>query len=56
MARYRVVVEEIQTYEVYVEAPNDIEAERIALSTYGCDGEVTDTDINAVLTEEEDEE
>ena len=56
MARYRVVVEEIQTYEVYVEAPNDIEAERIALNTYGCDGDVTDTDTNVVITEEEDEE
>ena len=55
MARFRVVVEEIQSYEVYVEAPNDIEAQRIALESYGCDGEVFDTDTNVVDVEEEDE-
>lgn len=53
MARYRVVVEEIQSYEVYVDAPNDIEAQRIALENYGCDGEVFDTDTNAVIVEED---
>lgn len=55
MARFRVVVEETQSYEVYVDAPNDIEAERIALEKYGCDGEVFNTDINAVIVEEDEE-
>ena len=55
MAKFRVVIEEIQTYEVYVEAPNDLEAERIALDTYGCDGEVFNTDTNVISTEEEEE-
>ena len=55
MARFRVVIEETQSYEVYVEAPNSIEAERIALENYGCDGEVFNTDTNAVIIEEEEE-
>ena len=53
MARFRVVIEETQSYEVYVEAPNDIEAERIALENYGCDGEIFNTDTNTVIIEEE---
>ena len=55
MAKYRVIVEEIQSYEVYVEAHNDIEAERIALENYGCDGDIFNTDTNVVDVEEEEE-
>lgn len=53
MKKYRVVVEETQSYEVYVEAPNDIEAERIALENYGYDGEIFNTDTNAVVVKED---
>ena len=53
MARYRVVIEEIQTYEVYVEAPNDIKAEEIALDVYGEEGDISDTTIQMVEIEEE---
>ena len=53
MKKYRVVVTEIQSYEVYVEASNDIIAEEIALNTYGCDGEIFNTDVEATVEEEE---
>lgn len=53
MAKYRVVVTETQSYEVYVEAPNDLLAEKIALDTYGSDGEVFNTDIEVIDMEEE---
>jgi hypothetical protein len=56
MAKFRVVVSETQHYEVYVEAPNDLVAERIALETYGSDGEICDTDVEATEIDEEEKE
>ena len=55
MAKYRVVVEEIQCYEVYVEAEDEEEAAEIAQETYGHEGVVFNEGINAVLVEEEEE-
>lgn len=53
MAKFRIVVEEIQLYEVYVEAKDSYEAEDIALETYGCDGEIFKTYANVTdITEE----
>ena len=51
--KYRVVVTETQSYEVYVEADTEEEAEEIAEDTYGCDGDVFHTDVNVILIEEE---
>ena len=53
MKRYRVVVAETQSYEVYVEAENKEEAEEIALDTYGSDGEIFHTDTEVINIEEE---
>lgn len=53
MAKYRVIVEETQSYEVYVEADTEEEAEEIAEDTYGCDGEIIHTNIEAVDIEED---
>jgi hypothetical protein len=53
---YRVVVEEIQSYEVYVEADNEEEAADIAQDTYGHDGVVFSTGVSIVLIEEDEEE
>jgi hypothetical protein len=55
MAKYRVVVAETQSYEVYVEAESKDEAEEIAEDIYGCDGEIFSTIVNTVFIEEEDE-
>lgn len=55
MARYRVVVEEIQLYEVYVEADTEEEATEIAQETYGHDGVVFSTGDSVVLVEEDEE-
>ena len=55
MKKYRVVVTEIQSYEVYVDAPNDLIAEQIALNTYGNDGDIFNTDVEATEIEEETE-
>lgn len=54
--RYRVVVIETQSYEVYVEADTQEEAEEIALDDYGCSGDIFHTDANVEFIEEEDEE
>ena len=50
---YRIVVTETQSYEVYVEAENEEEAEDIALDTYGYDGDIFHTDASVVLIEED---
>ena len=55
MATYRVIVEETQSYEVYVEADTEEEAEEIAEDTYGHDGEIIHTNIESVDIEEEEE-
>ena len=49
--RYRVVVTETQSYEVYVEADTQEEAEEIALDDYGCYGDIFHTGVNVVLVE-----
>ena len=46
MAKFRIIVEEIQLYEVYVEADDSNQAEEQALEVYGCDGEITHTQAN----------
>ena len=53
MARYRVVVEETQSYEVYVEAENKAEAEDLALKMYGNESDIFHTDINVIDIEED---
>lgn len=53
MAKYRVVVTETITYEVYVEAKDQIKAEDIALETYGYNGEISDTEAEVTEIEEE---
>lgn len=53
MARYRVIITETQSYEVYVEADTEKEAEEIAEETYGCDGDIFYTNVNVALVEEE---
>lgn len=53
MAKYRVVLKEIQTYEVYVEAETPSEAEDIACDIYGEDGDIFNTDIEIADIEEE---
>ena len=52
MAKYRVIVTEAQSYEVYVEADNAEEAEEIALDDYGCCGDIFYTGVDVVLSEE----
>ena len=39
MPKYKIAVNETQTYEVFVEADTQNEAEELALECYGCDGE-----------------
>lgn len=51
--RYRVVVAETQSYEVYVEAESKEEAEVIAFYGYGENGEIFQTDAEVVEIEEE---
>lgn len=53
MKRYRVVVTDTQSYEVYVEAENKEEAEEIALDTHGSDGAIFHTDTEVIDVEEE---
>jgi hypothetical protein len=55
MAKYRVVVVESQSYEVYVEADTKEEAEEIAGEDYGCCGDIFSTNVDVVLVEEETE-
>ena len=56
MAKFRVVVAETQYYEVYVEAHTEEEAEDIAIDTYGEDGDIFQTELEATLIEEENED
>ena len=53
MKKYRVVVVESQSYEIYVEADTKEEAEEIAEENYGCDGDIFSTFVNVVCVEEE---
>jgi hypothetical protein len=53
MKKYRVVVVESQSYELYVEADTKEEAEEIAEENYGCDGDIFSTNIEVVFVEEE---
>ncbi len=50
--KYRVVVTETQSYEVYVEADNQDEAEEIALEEYGCSGDIFSTFVDVTYIEE----
>ena len=53
--KYRVVVSETQTYEVYIEA-NSIEmAEEMALETYGSDGEIFQINVEVVDIDDSEE-
>jgi hypothetical protein len=56
MAKFRVVLKEIQTYEVYVEATTPSEAEDIACDIYGEDGDICDTEIELADIEEVNED
>lgn len=51
--KYRVVVTETQSYELYVEADNQEEAEEIALEEYGCIGDIFSSYSDVVFIEEE---
>lgn len=53
MKKFRVIVTETQYYEVYVEANTKEEAEDIAMDTYGEDGDIFTTELDATLVEEE---
>lgn len=53
MKKYRVVVVESQSYEVYVEANTEDEAEEIAEEIYGCDGDIFSSTVDVVHVEEE---
>ena len=53
MTRYRVVVAETQSYEVYVEADNADEAEDLALKLYGNESDIFQTDVEVIDIEEE---
>lgn len=55
MATYKVIIEETQSYEVYVEAENEEKAEEIAEETYGCDGEIVHTSVEVVDVEEDEQ-
>lgn len=53
MARYRVIVAETQSYEVYVDAESKEKAEEIAFYNYGEVGELFKTDAEVISIEEE---
>ena len=53
MKKYRVVVAETQSYEVYVDAESKEKAEEIALDNYGELGEIFHTDAEVIDIEEE---
>jgi hypothetical protein len=53
MAKYRILVSETQTYEVYVEAKTQDEAIESAMKNYGHDGEVFHTEVELIDYEEE---
>lgn len=52
MKKFKVVLKEIQTYEVYVEATTPSEAEDIACDIYGEDGDICNTEIELADIEE----
>lgn len=52
MKKYRAIVEETQSYEVYIGANTEEEAEEITEDTYGCDGDIFSTNVNLGLVEE----
>ena len=52
MKKFRVVVTETQSYEVYVEADNKDEAEEIALEEYGSIGDIFSTFSDVELVQE----
>lgn len=52
--KYRVIITETQSYEVYVEAEDKDEAEEIATEDYGCVGDIFSTFVDVVLVEEAD--
>ena len=56
MKKFRVVIAETQYYEVYVEANTEEEAEDIAIDTYGEEGDIFSTELDATLVEEENED
>ena len=49
--KYRAIVTETQSYEVYVEADDIDEAEDIAYEEYGCIGDIFSTEVDVVLVE-----
>ena len=53
MAKYRVVVAETQSYEVYVEAESKEKAEEIAFYNYGEMGSIFQTDAEVIDIEED---
>ena len=53
MKKFRVIVTETQSYEVYVEADTEEEAEEIAEDTYGYDGDIFSTIVEVAHIEEE---
>ena len=52
MKKFRVVIAETQYYEVYIEANTEEEAEDLATDTYGEDGDIFFTELDAKLVEE----
>ena len=50
--KYRVIVTETQSYELYVEADDIDEAEEIAAEEYGCIGDIFSTDVEIFSVEE----
>lgn len=55
MAKYRFVIAETQTYEIYVDGKDIDEAMDIALNNYGSNGEIIHTDATLIDYEEETE-
>ena len=53
--RFRVVVTETQSYEMYVDAESQEKAEEFALDNYGELGEIFQTDTEVIDIEEEEE-
>jgi hypothetical protein len=56
MKKFRVVIAETQYYEVYVEANTEEKAEDLATDTYGEDGDIFLTELDAKLIEEVNED
>ena len=56
MKKFRVVIAETQYYEVYVEANTEEVAEDLATDTYGEDGDIFLTELDAKLIEEVNED